>query len=188
MGLDPAQPLRLFNTPQPSLHNINFKKCQHFIIYSQLHAVFKSQTSPNTPTFSPKPFPFVSGDRSCRRDLRRSPPKRSPAIATAEIYGDRGGQAPQHELGAHLRVLQCVPLDHIFDLRPPHQFLQHLPIHLKMFNNWTHAQAEKKILEARKEDVLKKFSEKNSSDISDLKRKLVELVQTSSLWNISCGT
>lgn len=39
----------------------------------------------------------------------------------------------------------------------------------------THTQAEKKMLEARKEDMLKEFSEKNSSDISDLKRKLAEL-------------
>ncbi|XP_020112867.1 peroxisomal nicotinamide adenine dinucleotide carrier-like isoform X4 [Ananas comosus] len=49
------------------------------------------------------------------------------------------------------------------------------PIWVLVTRMQTHTQAEKKMLEARKEDMLKEFSEKNSSDISDLKRKLAEL-------------
>nr|CAD1830171.1 unnamed protein product [Ananas comosus var. bracteatus] len=130
---------------------------------------------PRPDLFLPSPSPFATAI-SCR-DLRRSPPEISPAIAPAKISGDRRPFSPQHpntptffsqtllhsissdrscqdlgrsspERSPAIEVdklrntslgLCCVrfsasPLGHIFDHRPRHTFLQHLPIHLKKLN------------------------------------------------------
>ncbi|OAY72936.1 putative leucine-rich repeat receptor-like protein kinase [Ananas comosus] len=67
--------------------------------------------------------PYVCRFFARCQDLGRSPPERSPAIEVDELRNTSLG----------LRIIAS-PLGHIFDHRPRHTFLQHLPVHLKKLN------------------------------------------------------